>query len=69
MSPSESMTWTTAFSGRSHPQLYEAAPLRSGLSTAPPDCAAIVYRWFGNDGPCALAKNRSNRTYSFAHRQ
>ena len=69
MSPSESITCTTAFSGRSHPQLNDWTPLRSGLSTAPPDCAAIVYRWFGNDGPWALAKKRSNRTYSLAHRQ
>ena len=39
------------------------------FSCVPPDCAAIVYRWFGNDGPCALAKKLSPSTYDEAHDQ
>ena len=33
-----------------------------GFWNAPPDCAAIVNRWFGNDGPSADAKKLSART-------
>ena len=53
--------------GASQPNVFEpwrrGSSRRRGLSCAPPDCAAIVYRWFGNDGPCALAKKLSNSTF------
>ena len=57
-----------------HDLVWPAAALASiawkswrGFAYAPPDCAAIVYRWFGNDGPSADAKKLSFRTKCFAH--
>ncbi len=67
--PSESSTATSWVSGASQPNVLEPIVMpgiRLGLSCAPPDCAAIEYRWLGNDGPCALAKKLSNRAYSSA---
>ena len=40
-----------------------------GLLWVPPEVAAIVYRWFGNDGPWAEAKKLSDSANSSAHRQ
>ena len=71
VAPSESTTSTSCSSGASHPNVLRTRVrgLRRGLSCAPPDCAAIEYRWFGNDGPCALAKKLSNSTFCSAHSQ
>ena len=41
----------------------------TGLSWVPPDCAAIVYRWLGNEGPWADAKKSSPRTNRLAQCQ
>jgi hypothetical protein len=70
--PSLSITSTSCSSGASHPKVFEPCVtpgIRRGLSRAPPEVAAIEYRWFGNDGPWALAKKLSNRAYSSAQRQ
>ena len=41
----------------------------SAIRASGPEVAAIEYMWFGNDGPCALAKNLSPSTYDEAHDQ
>ena len=64
--PSLSYTSTVCSGGASHPNVLEpcvSSGVLRGLSWAPPEVAAIEYRWFGNDGPCALAKKLSNRTF------
>src|SRR6266536_268540 len=63
--------FTVAPSGASQPQVL-ARPLSlrtastcrlcSGLSKAPPDVPAIMYRWLGYDALFADAKKRSHRT-------
>src|SRR5436190_811352 len=62
---------TVAPSGASHPHVL-ARPLSfrtastsglwSGLSNAPPDVPAIMYRWLGYEALFAEAKNRSHST-------
>ena len=48
--PLVSTTSTILVSGASHP--HETVPsLPCGEVTAPPDCAATVYRWLGKLGP------------------
>ena len=71
--PSVSMTSTSSLFGESHPHVLKfprcALDGAAGLSTVPPDCAAIVNRWLGNEGPFTEAKKWSPRTNSFAQCQ
>src|SRR2546430_5285003 len=71
--PSVSMTSTFSLAGASHPHVFKfprcALDGAAGLSTVPPDCAAVVDRWLGDEGPFTEGEKWAPRTNSFAQCQ